>query len=205
MTDRRHPTGDIPLAPPRGFSLIELLVVIMIIALLLGILLPILPRVRDSARRAACAANLHSLGHAIEMYKGDNKDKFPVAKYMPPPWLSGDADPPLNTALDKYIPADSLSHKCPGDSVVYDYEYTDAQGQRQKCGMSYTYVIALSGIRFEDSFFARFLQRSVTETPVAYDYDGGTFETQDGTMVQVGFFHDKRNILFVDSHVGGAQ
>ncbi len=196
------------LSPPergrRGFSLIELLVSITIIAVLLGILIPVIPGMRDAARRTACGANLHGTGHAVEMHKGDNKDVFPTARYMPPPWLSGDTDPPLNAALEKYIPADSASHQCPGDSVVYEYPWVDEEGRARVCGMSYTYIVALSGRTFDQSFFARFLRRTPTDTPVVHDYDGGGFETQDGTIVQVDFFHRKRMILFADGHVDAA-
>lgn len=52
----------------RGFTLIEVLVVVTIIALLISILLPSLASARQQARRVACSANLHQLGLAMEMY-----------------------------------------------------------------------------------------------------------------------------------------
>lgn len=195
---------SIPL-PPRaaaGFSLIELIVTISIIAVLIGILIPVLPRVIDSSRRAACGANLRSVGQAFEMHKGQHRDEYPKAKYMPAPWLSGDTDPSLNDAMAPYMDPKSEGWRCPGDSIVYDYEYTDASGERKISGSSYTFIVMLSGRRFEDSAYARFLRRTPTDSPVVYDYDGGTFETQTGDMVQVGFFHGSRSVLFVDGHVG---
>jgi len=56
----------------RGFSLIELLVVVAIIAALIGILLPSLVRSRESARRAACASNLHQLLVTTTSYATQN-------------------------------------------------------------------------------------------------------------------------------------
>src|SRR5215510_2055319 len=52
----------------RGFTLIELVIVIGIIALLLGILLPALHAAKDSGHRTVCLANLHSIGQAAAGY-----------------------------------------------------------------------------------------------------------------------------------------
>ncbi|MEM6854185.1 MAG: prepilin-type N-terminal cleavage/methylation domain-containing protein [Planctomycetota bacterium] len=61
----------------RGFSLIELLVVIGIIALLIGILLPVVARVRDSAKAAVCMSNMRQLALATTGYLNDNQYTFP--------------------------------------------------------------------------------------------------------------------------------
>lgn len=62
----------------RGFSLIELLVVVGIIALLIAILLPSLGRAREQARSALCLSNLKQIGSGMTMYTGSNRGWLPV-------------------------------------------------------------------------------------------------------------------------------
>jgi prepilin-type N-terminal cleavage/methylation domain-containing protein/prepilin-type processing-associated H-X9-DG protein len=60
----------------KGFTLIEILVVIAIIALLLAILMPALEKAKDHARGAVCKANLRNYSIAVMVYLEDNDDKF---------------------------------------------------------------------------------------------------------------------------------
>src|SRR5262245_1864782 len=64
--------------PSRGFTLVELLVVIGIIAVLIGILLPSLSKAQESARRTQCLSNLRQLGMSLTEYALRNKDQVPI-------------------------------------------------------------------------------------------------------------------------------
>ncbi|BAM02880.1 hypothetical protein PSMK_07210 [Phycisphaera mikurensis NBRC 102666] len=61
---------------PRGFTLVELLVVISIIALLVGILLPTLGAARGAGRGVACLANARSIGQAALMFADDHGGRW---------------------------------------------------------------------------------------------------------------------------------
>jgi prepilin-type N-terminal cleavage/methylation domain-containing protein/prepilin-type processing-associated H-X9-DG protein len=62
----------------RGFTLVEILVVIAIIAILAGIAYPVFKSVRLKANKTTCVHNLQQLGMALRLYAADHTDRYPI-------------------------------------------------------------------------------------------------------------------------------
>ena len=58
----------------KGFTLVELLVVIAVIILLAGMMLPALAASKSRSAAAGCLANLRQMQNAWAMYLDDNND-----------------------------------------------------------------------------------------------------------------------------------
>ncbi|MCS7164924.1 MAG: type II secretion system protein [Candidatus Calescibacterium sp.] len=61
----------------KGFTLIELMIVIAIIAVLAAVLVPNFMRAREASRLTACKSNLKNLSTSIETYSNDFNGLYP--------------------------------------------------------------------------------------------------------------------------------
>ena len=121
----------------RGFTLVELLVVIGIIALLIAMLFPALRRAKESANAAQCSSNLRQIMMGFLMFANEHQGHLPgnywdAMAQQPDPekrdWLLGDnpgqgnpvqqlADGPEKGTVFKYVNSKAV-YLCP--STVED-------------------------------------------------------------------------------------
>jgi len=92
----------------RGFTLIEMLVVIGIIAVLAAIIIPVYSRAQEKGRQANCIANLHAITVALKMYVQE-------LKAYPPPYDSTTNTGGLAALYDAGYLENFRALRCPDD------------------------------------------------------------------------------------------
>jgi prepilin-type N-terminal cleavage/methylation domain-containing protein/prepilin-type processing-associated H-X9-DG protein len=65
----------------KGFTLIEILVVMVIILIMAGILFPVLSSAKKKANQSKCMAHLRQISMAVQMYAGDHDQMLPIGGY----------------------------------------------------------------------------------------------------------------------------
>ncbi|MFO0961769.1 MAG: type II secretion system protein [Phycisphaerales bacterium] len=100
----------------RGFTLVELMVVVAIIAVLLGIMVPSAGAIRRASQNATCLSNLRQDFIAVDAYRKANRDVLPMCEFIPVVTNAG-VEGGLPNLLKGYLPKDSPTWLCPADVV----------------------------------------------------------------------------------------
>lgn len=140
----------------RGFTLIEMMIVVAIIAILVAVLVPNFIRARAQAQTAACESNLKSIATAIELYQTDH-NQYPTASAVS--ITATDAN--LSTYL-KQVPVDPAN-----PTGHYIYTVTPASSTAS----SSSYTITCPG--FHDPATTLSIGGTGSKNGITYSSDNG--------------------------------
>jgi prepilin-type N-terminal cleavage/methylation domain-containing protein len=138
----------------RGFTLIEMLVVLAIIGTLAGIGFPLTQSFLAKSREAACLNQLRSLGVALQGYLQENNQLMP--RLAAGRTSKQDDSPALETVLLSYVESPE-AFRCPADKEQF-----------QKTGSSYLWNSTQNGLHLSNlSFFG--IQNRPDKIPLITD------------------------------------
>ncbi|MCE5323093.1 DUF1559 domain-containing protein [bacterium] len=102
----------------RGFTLVELLVVMMVVAVLGTILFPVLTKSKETAKISECLSNMRQIGAGLRMYMDDYGDRFPSAVSFGSPdyWQTRNRHT-LQELLQPYVTSGMFWEKVNGKKV----------------------------------------------------------------------------------------
>ena len=153
--------------PRRGFTLVELLVVIGIIAVLIGILLPALNGARRAAYQVTCASNLRQMGIANLMYI--NEFKYYPGHIARNAAVSSKPFAVWPTRLRKYMKGNQGVFRCPSQTVDFEWKPNDTTPP----------VATASETGYGYNVGETLLLSDVSGTKFSYGYnDWGAFDTK---------------------------
>jgi prepilin-type N-terminal cleavage/methylation domain-containing protein len=201
----------------KGFTLVELLVVIGIIALLIAILLPALQRARDQANRTACMSNIRQLTLAWMQYATEHKFKIMGSNTRTPQfsdWVCGDSFGNTVASLEAgllwpYI-KDAKPYHCPGDAGFHVWTYSISNFMcGEDGGGSLTVVTSMNQVKHSSETFVFTEEDDYRQDATGYNRNSfmvvppspGTRLGQEGRWIDFpANFHKGCTVSFVDGH-----
>jgi competence protein ComGC len=117
----------------KGRTITELLIVLAVLSVLAILALPVLGGDEKPDPRAACAANLKSIGQALKMYAADHNDALPprAASFAASTWAGRYGDKLWDTANGGYFP---LGHLLAGYQQSWKEDRVETAGQMAQVG-----------------------------------------------------------------------
>ncbi|HWB19199.1 MAG TPA: type II secretion system protein [Phycisphaerales bacterium] len=170
MCGRGGRTGDCCELRPdtaRGFTLVEVLVVMGIVALLVALLSPAISKVRAEGRSTQCMSNLRQIYQAVMVYRNGADQLLPYAAPLPaetPTGLVGGLPDALQKIIDKksevwWCPEDFDNQENVGLSFVYaagGFILLEPPDVNQNAWENAKRVMRLVTQRFEGGYLRKF-------------------------------------------------
>ena len=196
----------------RGFSLVELLVVIGIIGLLMAILMPTLRVAREIGQRVQCQSNLRQVGFAFLEYANENGGSMPSWSGWHPTAFPANPTDEVSWVgkLAGIIPPDSRVYNCPSfpsyTSNLHNY-FISAVWAGVNGRHSTRYADVKLGSRFVVS--GDMTQLALYPPPLGTSQESDDYDRDDAGMACLCFPGDGgflmhrggNNVLFDDNHV----
>jgi prepilin-type N-terminal cleavage/methylation domain-containing protein/prepilin-type processing-associated H-X9-DG protein len=201
-----HPSDPGPASrPSRGFTMIEVLVVITIISVLVALLLPAVQASRESARRVQCTNNLRQIGLALHNYY-DSNGLFPPG-YSSLWTLDGAAEVDLGPGwawMSMILP--QMEQLSLYSTLNFSLPLTAEAGQTAQLGRINTFLCASDKAKTEAPVRDRTNTRTVY-TVGAANYVGvyGTGAIGDAPGRGDGMFFRNSRVGFADLIDGASQ
>jgi prepilin-type N-terminal cleavage/methylation domain-containing protein/prepilin-type processing-associated H-X9-DG protein len=192
----------------RGFTLVELLVVVAIIALLVALLLPALKGAREKANSVACISNLSQLNIVLALYAQDNADCVMGAF----PWTTAPPAPDLNArAWLGYLYYTGLMTnrklmKCPSDLVrKAGLSHEIYQFDNSSYGLNYMGFGRMWNDLFVTPIYPTRLQQVAKPVETFFVADNSDNSADPGSYFYLGSYTYRHsgglNVLWVDGHI----
>lgn len=158
----------------RGFTIIEILVVVAIIGVLIALAIPLISAAKGRANSAACLNRLRVLGVGLSLYAADHQQRLP-------PLAAGRTSrteeiPVIDNTINQYIDGTPDVFRCPADDHI-----------AAESGTSYYWNSVLSGQSLAGLNFLGIPDTS--KIPVIMDKEGWHKHSDR-----------KVNYLFADGH-----
>jgi len=128
---------------PRGFSLIELLIVVAVILVIAAIAIPNLMRSKAAANQASAVGSLHVMNTAEATYSSTYGGYSPTLGYMGPPTAGTIPVPSAAGLIDSILSGGSAGAN---ESTKSGYAFTYSAGVADGSGRIYSYSITAAPV-----------------------------------------------------------
>jgi prepilin-type N-terminal cleavage/methylation domain-containing protein len=170
---------------PRGFTLVELLVVIVIIAALAGLTAPMVIRQRKKADQTEAISNARQIGFALLEFE-NSYGRFPDSSTAEEVRLNTETTLPLGTrSSNDYFRQLIASEICQSETMFYakttytkkpDNVYNTAQKALDRGEVGFGYIMNNEGGGEQGFSTAGNPSRPVAAAPLAYPFSNGKFD-----------------------------